>query len=436
VALTVDNAGSAVLYVNGIASPGTIEGGGPPRYAVNDGKIVIGNRWAWDRDTFDGSTFNGCIDEVRISGRALSAEEIAAIHRDGEDATCSAEQNKNVAPIVHLDLVDGGVSDEGEIFTSSLGSFTDPDVDDSWSAMVDYGDGSLGEPLPLDGKNFVLSHRYADNGSCEITVTVTDHAGDVDSSSAMVVVNNVAPTIESGPAGNRILEGDTFESTVYFADPGDDSWTATVDYGYEGEAETFQVFAPSFNLSHMYAGNGSGPFTVTVTVTDDDSGADSGTAMVTVVYPLTIDRATVKSDRRRRWRRQGRHTYDVDGGLPLSLLERFESGHAVTVKFPGSVLNIPAGSLVRRTAGGTRSGTTPPDGRSPASRDLSFVTTVASRSKRRVWIWVKSTSVVPSPSPCCSVPTPVPTSVRHRFNWTGGCISARAATTTMTTMIT
>ena len=61
---------------------------------------------------------------------------------------------------------------EGATFTSS-GSFTDPGAD-TWTATVDYGDGSGDQPLSLGpDKTFTLSHVYADNGRYTVTVTVS-----------------------------------------------------------------------------------------------------------------------------------------------------------------------------------------------------------------------------------------------------------------------
>ena len=54
--------------------------------------------------------------------------------------------------------------------SSSSGSFTDPGAD-TWTATVDYGDGSGVQALTLTDKTFNLSHTYADNGSYTVTVT-------------------------------------------------------------------------------------------------------------------------------------------------------------------------------------------------------------------------------------------------------------------------
>jgi hypothetical protein len=206
--------------------------------------------------------------------------------------------------------------------------------------------------------SFGLSHTYAQGG--EYTVTVTDDVGAEGSASAKVVVNNVPQSVNGGPDA-RILEGGMFERDGFFTDPGADFWTATVDYGDGDGPQALDLSGMTFHLSHTYVGHESGPFTVTVTVKDDDE-SGIAQALVTVVYPLTIDLATVKLERRRRWRRHGRDTYDVDGRLPLSLLERLDSGDAVTIEFAGLVLEIPAGGLVRRdqkwcyNAGWQRSG--------------------------------------------------------------------------------
>lgn len=136
--------------------------------------------------------------------------------------------------------------------------------------------------------------------------------------------------------------------SVSFTDPGADEWTAMVDYG-DGSLETLEMIGKTFPLSHTYAGSGSGPFTVTVTVTDDEGGANSGAAEVAVIYPLTIDQATVKLAKKRWRRRHGTDTYVVHGRLPLSLLQRFDpADEELTIAFAGLEQVISAGSFVRR----------------------------------------------------------------------------------------
>ena len=91
----------------------------------------------------------------------------------------------NVDPIVRLDP--DVTIDEGGTITSS-GDFTDPDAN-TWTATVDYGDGSALEPLELTPeKTFILSHRYTGNGVYTVTVTVTDDKDGAGSASMEVTV--------------------------------------------------------------------------------------------------------------------------------------------------------------------------------------------------------------------------------------------------------
>lgn len=109
---------------------------------------------------------------------------------------------------------------EGGAFTSS-GSFADPGSH-TWTAMVDYGDGSGVQTLALSpDKTFALSRVYADNGVYTVTVTVTesDPEADYGSDTATVTVNNVAPTGALG--SDSVTYGNN--STVSFSAQHDDS---------------------------------------------------------------------------------------------------------------------------------------------------------------------------------------------------------------------
>lgn len=77
----------------------------------------------------------------------------------------------------------------GESYAAS-GSFGDPGTD-SWTATVDYGDGSGPQPLALSGKGFALSHVYASAGIFHVAVTVTDDGGA--SGAASATVNVITP---------------------------------------------------------------------------------------------------------------------------------------------------------------------------------------------------------------------------------------------------
>jgi len=162
---------------------------------------------------------------------------------------------------------------------AASGSFTDPGPD-SWTATVDYGDGSGAQPLALSGKSFSLSHLYAAAGTYTVTVTVTDDGGLSGTQTATVTVTNVAPSVNAF-AGATLLPGESYAATGSFADPGNDDWTATVNYGDGSGTHPLALSGKSFSLSHTYAAAGS--YTVTVTVTDDGGLSGSRTATVTVL---------------------------------------------------------------------------------------------------------------------------------------------------------
>ena len=94
----------------------------------------------------------------------------------------------NAAPTINP--ISNATINEGDTYTTN-GSFTDPDST-SWTATVDYGDGSGAQPLTLSGMNFSLSHVYNTLGAYTVTATVTDNQGATGTGTATVTV--VAPT--------------------------------------------------------------------------------------------------------------------------------------------------------------------------------------------------------------------------------------------------
>jgi hypothetical protein len=205
---------------------------------------------------------------------------IKAVVKDDDGGTSAVFSQTvmvaNVAPQVSAGA-DAAIN-EGATFTRN-GSFTDPGAD-TWSATVDYGDGSGVQPLTLGaGKTFSLSHTYADNGVFTITVVVTDDDSGSDSDTIELTVNNVAPVVSAG-ADASLNEGDTFTRNGSFTDPGNDAWTATVDYGDGGGAQPLALSGKTFSLSHKY--NDNGTYTVIVTVTDDDGASDTDDVTITV----------------------------------------------------------------------------------------------------------------------------------------------------------
>lgn len=175
---------------------------------------------------------------------------------------------------------------EGSLFTGS-GSFADSSGT-SWTATVNYGDGSGAQALTLaSDKTFSLSHTYGQEGQYMVTVSVTASDNRTGSDTRQVNVQNVAPTVEAG-AGGTLATGTTFSGSGSFSDPGADTWTATVDYGDGSGTQALTLASDkTFCLSHAYADSGN--YTVTVSVVDDSGGQGSDTLAVTVRNRPALD---------------------------------------------------------------------------------------------------------------------------------------------------
>jgi len=167
---------------------------------------------------------------------------------------------------------------ESSTYTAQ-GSFSNPGGL-SWTAVVDYGDGSGTQVLPLSGTHFTLSHTYPEACACSARVSVTNDRGATGQGSVGVTVTSTGPVVSV--AGGIALLG-AFNSTASFSD-GDtsaDTFTATVDYGDGSGVQPLTVSGTHLTISHHYGLLGT--FTITVTVIDDDGARGTATATVTAV---------------------------------------------------------------------------------------------------------------------------------------------------------
>ena len=184
----------------------------------------------------------------------------------------------NVAPLVNVGpdvlLYEGQTLSVG-------GSFSDPGAN-TWTATVNYGDGSGAQPLALQpDKTFSLSHLYSTAGSYTVSINVSDNYGGAGSDSLLVTVSNVAPLVNLGPDTIQ-YEGQTLSVGGSFSDPGVNVWTATVDYGDGAGAQPLALQPDkSFSLSHPYATAGN--YTLSVQVSDNNGGIGIDSLQVTVL---------------------------------------------------------------------------------------------------------------------------------------------------------
>lgn len=185
---------------------------------------------------------------------------------------------------------------EGESW-AIVGLFTDQDPTDSWTATVDYGDGSGVTPLALaPDKTFVLSHVYRDNGNYQVTVAVRDSGGLVATDSSAIEVANAPPAnvVITGPStaaqGSRVVFSGSFRDAGLA-----DTFSGVISWG-DGQSTAFTA-SPATGLTfaegHVYAA--AGQYQVSVIVTDDDGGSAAGGPAAIVVVAVANPGAVLRS---------------------------------------------------------------------------------------------------------------------------------------------
>ncbi|MGL5922085.1 PKD domain-containing protein, partial [Chroococcidiopsis sp.] len=171
----------------------------------------------------------------------------------------------NIAPTINSLTGDTNL-DEGEtgLFNASA---IDPGNDEltyTWN----FGD----DTETVTGNE--VNHTYAQNGTYNTTLTVTDDDGAETTQTLTIEVFNVAPTVNAGDS-QTTSEGQTVQFNATFNDPGIlDTHTITWDFG-DGSTT-----ADTLNPTHTYTTEGT--YTVTITVTDSDGAATNASVIVTV----------------------------------------------------------------------------------------------------------------------------------------------------------
>ena len=183
----------------------------------------------------------------------------------------------NEAPIANAGGPYSGT--EGSALAFSGSGSTDADGDQltyEWN----FGDGNTGS-----GEQPV--HRYADNGSYTVTLTVTDPDGESSSATSVASIANAAPVLgdltglNSDPVGVG-TNGATVSFTASLSDAGTaDTHSGTVDWG---DGATNAVTIGNGVVSGTHAYTSAGVYTVTVDVADDDGGSDAEFFRYIVVY--------------------------------------------------------------------------------------------------------------------------------------------------------
>ncbi|HLM67809.1 MAG TPA: S8 family serine peptidase [Longimicrobium sp.] len=199
-------------------------------------------------------------------------------------------QEPNAAPVAKP--VNAATGNKGVAMTFDGTASFDPNGKAIKSYAWNFGDESSASNTATTAQ---ASHTYLRAGTYTVSLTVVDAANLTNTTTSTVVIANIAPAI-SAFAGATLLQGESYAAAGSFADADPDQWTATVDYGEGAGSQPLALNGRSFTLSHGYTT--AGTHTVTVTVRDDDGGAGSRTAAVTVLTPQrAIDATLVRTIR-------------------------------------------------------------------------------------------------------------------------------------------
>ena len=176
---TIGNEGETLNFdASGSADPDV---GGP----LND---VLSFQWSVDGQV---RGITNTLAARFVDDGAFAVQLIVSDRFGWADTTTKSVTIANVPPAVGS--FDGASIIRGERYAAS-GVFTDPGAD-SWTATVNYGDGSGAQPLALAGKAFSLAHTYETAGNFTVTVRVQDDESGSDVGVATVIVASAGDAI-------------------------------------------------------------------------------------------------------------------------------------------------------------------------------------------------------------------------------------------------
>jgi pimeloyl-ACP methyl ester carboxylesterase len=178
----------------------TVSAGGP--YALGVGAAIsltaTGNdpendplTFAWNLD--DDGVFETLGQSVTFSTADISRPGTFNLNVQVADANGYAAIDQTTLDVLNVPpVVAAGVDATIQPSTTlaRIGTFTDPGTD-TWTATVNYGDGTGPHPLALTGKQFELNHLYADLGLYLVTVTVGDDLDGVGAATFAVTVSKL-----------------------------------------------------------------------------------------------------------------------------------------------------------------------------------------------------------------------------------------------------
>ncbi|PHR97583.1 MAG: hypothetical protein COA78_27370, partial [Blastopirellula sp.] len=200
------------------------------------------------------------------------------------NAVITIEDDK---PVFSVDLGSSVTINEGGTLSQN-GSFSDAGSATTWTATVDYADGTGPQVLTLNGDGtFILTNTYESDGVYNVWVEIVSDDQRIAFQTLEVTATNVVPLIDLG-ADVTIGVGNDFSVLGSFVDPGSDTWTGTVDYGDGSEVQELNILSGSLiDLNYVYEFAGS--YVITVTIDDEGGTLATDTMNVTVQDAPVLD---------------------------------------------------------------------------------------------------------------------------------------------------
>ncbi len=229
-----------------------------------DGSITS---FTWDFG--DGTAGNGPVSSHTYAEAGVYAIELTVVDDDGAVATTSEEVTVSAPPPNQEPSAAFEATVTNLMVSVDAAESADEDGD-LVSYDWDFGDGGSGSGLQT-------SYTYAEAGTYEVTLVVTDDDGATASTTQQVTVT--APPANAAPEAALSL---STQDLVLSADGGS---SVDTDGSIESYSWDFGDGATGTGVTATHTYGSAGSYTVTLTVTDDDGAQDSVSEVVTVTAP-------------------------------------------------------------------------------------------------------------------------------------------------------
>lgn len=200
--------------------------------------------WDFDGDGVFGETGTTYGDEIGMTPTFLAVDldaptevvvSLSVTDDHGEiDSTIARINVINAAPEI-VTLAPVGESEENQFSTIQI-TISDAEMEldtESFTFSIDWGDGVTDDGTAILNAlgMFDASHKYADSGLYDVTVSIQDDDLDLDVQTFSLTVNNVAADIAVDSDSVTVNEGQTADNTGVFGDSGPDSVALSASIG-------------------------------------------------------------------------------------------------------------------------------------------------------------------------------------------------------------